>query len=72
MNTTKSPKSSSADTPSTKEMQTQALFSGAQTGVINIQNLALPSASDPSKSKADSNGKKRRRVIIESSDKDED
>ena len=54
VNTTKSPKSSGADAPSTKEMQTQALFSGAQIGVINIQNLALPGASAPSESKPDS------------------
>ena len=51
VNTTKSPKSSGAGAPSTKEMQSQALFSGAQTGVINIQNLAFPGASAPSKSK---------------------
>ena len=38
----------SVDAPSTKEMQTQALFSGAQTGVIKIQNLVLPGASAPS------------------------
>ena len=47
-------------------MQTQALFSGAQIGIINIQTLVLPGASAPSDSKADCNGKKRRRLIIES------
>ena len=63
VNTTKSPKSSGADAPSTNEMQTRALFSGAQIGVINIQNLVLPGTSAPSESKDDSNGKKRRVII---------
>ena len=36
-----------------------------------IQNLVLPCASAPSDWKTDSNGKKRRRLIIESSDKED-
>ena len=53
-------------------MQTQALLSGAQISIINIQNMVLPGASALSGSKADFNGKKRRRLIIEFSDKEED
>ena len=58
------------DSTTQESIQTHGIFSGANIGVINIQNLVLPEASGPQQTSRTSVPKKRRHHVIESSDEE--